>query len=93
MAKDLTPTYVISQEMDCSPAVRSAILKELELCRVMQNTILGEYLKRDKQMKRRKIFKKLIRQYKAVKEKQKSESKNNTLSKDLTSFSRSLPLL
>ena len=66
MGKNTSPCFVLSLELENNPLIFSVIEDELEICRVIYNTILGKYLKLEHQMKREKAYKKLIRQYKAV---------------------------
>jgi hypothetical protein len=54
----------------------STISDELEICRVMYNTILGRYLLVEKQMKRENVYKKLIRQWKGVQNKLQKDKEN-----------------
>ncbi|QKY69885.1 hypothetical protein [Lentibacillus sp. CBA3610] len=49
LAKRTSPTFVLTLELDHHPRMFSVITDELEICRVIYNTVLGEYLKRDKQ--------------------------------------------
>lgn len=82
MAKNQSPTFVLTQELEEQPLLFSIAKNELENCRVMYNTILGKYLKLEKQMKRQKQFKKLMRQYKGVQKKLEKDVKNEHLLKE-----------
>lgn len=64
MAKRRSPSFVLSLELKEDPMLFSIIVDNLEICRVMYNTILGKYLKLETQMKREKKYKKYIRQWK-----------------------------
>jgi len=64
MAKRRSPSFVPSLELKEDPMLFSIIVDNLEICRVMYNTILGKYLKLETQMKREKQYKKYIRQWK-----------------------------
>ena len=54
MAKRRSPSFVPSLELKEDPMLFSIIIDNLEICRVMYNTILGKYLKLETQMKREK---------------------------------------
>src|SRR5690625_2879296 len=54
MAKRRSPSFVLSLELKEDPMLFSIIVDNLEICRVMYNTILGKYLKLETQMKREK---------------------------------------
>ncbi|MBS4178442.1 hypothetical protein [Lederbergia citrea] len=79
MAKESSPSFVLSVEIERNPKMFSIISDELEICRVMYNTVLGQYLKREKQMKREKHYHKLIRQWKGVSKKLEKDQKNPLL--------------
>jgi hypothetical protein len=61
MAKAKTPSFIIDVEIKGKNRDIFMIESELEINRVIYNTSLGEYLKREKQMKRTKRYKKLVR--------------------------------
>ncbi|NGY77527.1 hypothetical protein F6Y02_17630 [Bacillus megaterium] len=82
MAKKQSPTFVLTQELKEHPLLFSVIEKELEICRVMYNAVLGNYLKLEKQMKREKQFKRLMRQYKGVQKKLEKDTKNKQLTEE-----------
>ena len=67
MAKSITPSFIIDVELKGMNRDLLMIESELEINRVIYNTSLGEYLKREKQMKRTKRYKKLIRISRAIK--------------------------
>ncbi|MBD1382469.1 transposase [Metabacillus arenae] len=79
MAKTTSPSFVLSLELAENPLMLCLASDELEICRVMYNTVLGTYLKREAQMKREKHYKKLIRHYKGVSKKLKSDKENKFL--------------
>lgn len=79
MAKQSSPSFVLTLELEKNPMLFSRIADELEICRVMYNTVLGNYLKLEKQMKRTKSYKKLIRQYKGISKKLIHDEENPTL--------------
>jgi hypothetical protein len=58
-----------------SSSTRSTIVKELECNRVIYNTALGQYLKREEQMKRTKKYKRIYSQLKAIKRKIESKKR------------------
>lgn len=66
MAKDTSPTFVLSLKLLIQKADAGLIEKENEINRVLYNTCLGELLKRETSMKRTKRFKKVLRQYRAI---------------------------
>jgi hypothetical protein len=67
MAKSKTPSFIIDVELKGMKRDFLMIESELEINRVIYNTSLGEFLKRDKQMKRTKRYKKLVRISRAIK--------------------------
>ncbi|MEH7272362.1 transposase [Neobacillus vireti] len=67
MAKVKTPSFIIDVEIKGKNRDFLNIESELEINRVIYNTSLGEYLKREKQMKRTKRYKKLVRISRAIK--------------------------
>ena len=67
MAKTKTPSFIIDVELKGKDRDFLKIESELEINRVIYNTALGEYLKREKQMKRTKRYKKLVRISRAIK--------------------------
>ncbi|WHZ01949.1 transposase [Neobacillus sp. YX16] len=67
MAKVRTPSFIIDVELKGQNRDFLMIESELEINRVIYNTSLGEYLKREKQMKRTKRYKKLVRISRAIK--------------------------
>ncbi|MED3650760.1 hypothetical protein [Heyndrickxia sporothermodurans] len=79
MAKTSSPSFVLSLELKKNPLLFSVAFDELEICRVIYNTVLGKYLKLEKQMKREKRYKKLIRQLKAVSKKLEKNEQNKAL--------------
>ena len=82
MAKRRSPSFVLSLELKEDPMLFSIIIDNLEICRVMYNTILGKYLKLETQMKREKQYKKYIRQWKALSRKLETDGGNTTLLAD-----------
>jgi len=82
MAKRRSPSFVLSLELKEEPMLFSIIVDNLEICRVMYNTILGKYLKLETQMKREKQYKKYIRQWKALSRKLETDGGNTTLLAD-----------
>ncbi|MEH7246919.1 hypothetical protein V7114_09080, partial [Neobacillus niacini] len=67
MAKVKTPSFIIDVELKGRNRDFLMIESELEVNRVIYNTSLGENLKREKQMKRTKRYKKLVRISRAIK--------------------------
>ncbi|MEH7493041.1 transposase [Neobacillus niacini] len=67
MAKAKAPSFIIDVEIKGKKRDFFLIESELEINRVIYNTSLGEYLKREKQMKRTKRYKKLVRISRAIK--------------------------
>ena len=67
MVKAKTPSFIIDVELKGTNRDLLMIDAELEVNRVIYNTSLGEYLKREKQMKRTKRYKKLVRISRAIK--------------------------
>ena len=67
MVKGNTPSFIIDVELKGKNIDLLMIESELEINRVIYNTSLGEYLKREKQMKRTKRYKKLVRIARAIK--------------------------
>lgn len=93
MVKRQSPTFVLTQELEEQPLLFSIIEKELEICRVMYNTILGNYLKLEKQMKREKQFKSLLRQYKGVQKKLEKDIENKQLIEEKKVLQQAFKLL
>lgn len=81
MARETTPSFIIEVEMVDPHRDFLVVETELEDNRVIYNTALGEYLKREEQMKRTKKYKKLVRVSSAIKEKltQSQKQKNKEL--------------
>ncbi|MCM3652568.1 transposase [Metabacillus litoralis] len=69
MAKETTPSFVLTLEMETNPSIISRIESDLEVSRVIYNSCLGELVKREKQMKRTKKYKKIRRCLRAVSKK------------------------
>lgn len=69
MAKAKTPSFVLTVEMITNESIQSKIESESEDNRVMYNTCLGELLKRERQMKRLKFYKKIKRCLRVVSKK------------------------
>jgi hypothetical protein len=67
MAKAKTPSFIIDVELKGKKRDFLNIESELEINRVIYNTALGEYLKREKQMKRTKRYKKFVHISRAIK--------------------------
>ena len=67
MAKGKTPSFIIDAELIGKNRDVLMIESEMEIHRVIYNTSLGEFLKREKQMKRTKRYKKLVRISRAIK--------------------------
>ncbi|MGM8364055.1 RNA-guided endonuclease TnpB family protein [Virgibacillus sp. W0181] len=82
MSKRRSPSFVLSLELRKDPALFSVIANNLEICRVMYNTVLGSYLKLETQMKRERKYKKYIRQWKAVSKKLEQDHENPSLIQD-----------
>lgn len=66
MTKAKTPSFVLTLEMDTKEMnnqqqIVKTITGESEINRQLYNACLGELLKREKQMKRRRLYKKLMR--------------------------------
>lgn len=61
MAKETTPSFVLTLEMKTNLSTIQDSERDLEISRVVYNSCLGELLKREKQMKRTKRYKKLKR--------------------------------
>ncbi|CAG9607617.1 hypothetical protein [Pseudoneobacillus rhizosphaerae] len=78
MARETTPSFIIEMEMLVSSSTRSTIVKELECNRVIYNTALGQYLKREEQMKRTKKYKRIYSQLKAINRKIESKKRDET---------------
>jgi chromosome segregation ATPase len=69
MAKETTPSFVLTLELETNPSIISSIESNLEVSRVIYNSCLGELVKREKQMKRTKKYKKVRRCLRAVSKK------------------------
>ena len=69
MAKAKTPSFVITIEMQTNDSVVKAIEDSLEIARVIYNSCLGELLKREKQMKRKKEYRRVKRCLRATSQK------------------------
>src|SRR5690625_2397006 len=82
MAKRRSPSFVLSLELKEDSMLFSIIVDNLEICRVMYNTILGKYLKLETQMKREKQYKKYSRQWKALSRKLETDGGNTILMAD-----------
>lgn len=67
MVKATTPSFIMDVELEGLHTDTSIIETELEMNRVIYNTALGEYLKREKQMKRTKRYQKFVRVSRAIK--------------------------
>lgn len=93
MAKQSSPSFVLTLELEKSPRLFSRISDELEICRVMYNSVLGHYLKREKQMKRTKTYKRLIREYKGVSKKLNHDEENPMLIQDKMRIQQQLKAL
>jgi hypothetical protein len=93
MVKKQSPTFVLTQELEEQPLLFFIAENELENCRVMYNTILDNYLKLEKQMKREKQFKKLMRQYKGVQKKLEKDTKNKQLVEEKKVLQQAFKLL
>ncbi|MFS0904309.1 RNA-guided endonuclease TnpB family protein [Priestia aryabhattai] len=93
MAKKQSPTFVLTQELKEHALLFSVIEKELEICRVMYNAVLGNYLKLEKQMKREKQFQRLMRQYKGVQKKLEKDTKNKQLTEEKRVLQQAFKLL
>ena len=65
--KAKTPSFIMDVELIGKNRDFLMVESELEINRVIYNTSLGEYLKREKQMKRTKRYKKLVRILGAIK--------------------------
>ncbi|MEH6992488.1 transposase [Neobacillus drentensis] len=66
MSKAKTPSFIIDVELNDKNRDFLMIESELEINRVIYNTSLGEFVKREKQMKRTKQYKKLVRIARAI---------------------------
>ena len=82
MAKAISPSFVLSLELKSNVLMFSVIEDELEICRVMYNTVLGTYLKLETQMKREKSYKKWIREYRFVSKKLERNPNDEVLVKE-----------
>ncbi|MBZ5751250.1 hypothetical protein [Metabacillus rhizolycopersici] len=69
MVKETAPSFVLTLEMETNPSIISSIGSDLEVSRVIYNSCLGELVKREKQMKRTKKYKKVRRCLRAVSKK------------------------
>ena len=69
MAKERTPSFVLTLEMQPTRSMISKIESDLEVSRVIYNSCLGELVTREKQMKRTKKYKKVKRCLSAVSKK------------------------
>lgn len=69
MAKAKTPSFVVTIEMQTNNSVVKAIEDSLEIARVIYNSCLGELLKREKQMKRTKEYRRMKRCLRAISQK------------------------
>ena len=69
MAKAKTPSFVITIEMQTNDYVIKAIEDSLEIARVIYNSCVGELLKREKQMKRTKEYRRMKRCLRAISQK------------------------
>ncbi len=67
MAKAKTPSFIIDVELKGKNRDFLMIESELEINRVIYNTSLGEFLKREEQMKRTKQYKQLVHIARAIK--------------------------
>ncbi|WP_257350670.1 hypothetical protein [Pseudalkalibacillus decolorationis] len=79
MAKGQSPSFVFTLELERHPRLFSILERELEVCRVIYNTVLGMYLKREHQYKREKAYKRCLRQLKGIRHKLGSDQDNPTL--------------
>ncbi|QKY71396.1 hypothetical protein [Lentibacillus sp. CBA3610] len=93
MAKTTSPTFVLTLELDYNTRMFAVITDELEICRVIYNTVLGEYLKREKQMKREKAYKRLIRQLHSVNKKLAKDDHDASLIHEKKMINQKLHLL
>lgn len=93
VAKAQSPSFVLSLGLAHHPRIFAVISDELEICRVIYNTILGQYLKLEEQMKREKQYKKLIRQYKGVSKKLQTDKDNPFLMNELKLIRQKLKAL
>ncbi|QKY70585.1 hypothetical protein [Lentibacillus sp. CBA3610] len=93
MTKTTSPTFVLTLELDYNTRMFAAITDELEICRVIYNTVLGEYLKREKQMKREKTYKRLIRQLHGVNKKLAKDDHDASLIDEKKMINQKLHLL
>ncbi|WP_257349784.1 hypothetical protein [Pseudalkalibacillus decolorationis] len=82
MAKGQSPSFVLTLELERNPLLFSILEKELEGCRVIYNTVLGIYLKREHQYKREKVYKRCIRQLKGIHQKLRLDEDNPTLKEE-----------
>ncbi|WP_059173465.1 hypothetical protein [Bacillus sp. FJAT-27445] len=83
MAIPRSPSFVLTLELDSHPGLFSAADKELEILRVIYNTVLGNYLKLENQMKRLKEYKRWIRQLHGIKGKLAFDEENPFLQNEL----------
>ncbi|RHW39033.1 hypothetical protein D1B31_13805 [Neobacillus notoginsengisoli] len=83
MAIPRSPSFVLTLELNSHPRMFSVADKELEILRVLYNTVLGNYLKLENQMKRLKEYKKWIRQLKGIKRKLARDEENPFLQNEL----------
>lgn len=71
MAKVVTPSFVLTMELDLkkinkSEQIIKIVTSESDINRQLYNSCLGELLKREKQMKRTKLYKKLVGQISGI---------------------------
>ncbi|RHW38005.1 hypothetical protein D1B31_14580 [Neobacillus notoginsengisoli] len=83
MAIPRSPCFVLTLELDSHHRLFSAADKELEILRVIYNTVLGNYLKLENQMKRQKEYKRWIRQLKGINRKLARDEENPFLQNEL----------
>ncbi len=82
VAKGQSPSFVFTLELEKNPRLFSNLEKELEVCRVIYNTVLGMYLKREQQFKREKVYKRCIRQLKGIHHKLRLDEDNLILKEE-----------
>ncbi|WP_257351001.1 hypothetical protein [Pseudalkalibacillus decolorationis] len=90
MAKGQSPSFVFTLELERDPRLFSILERELEVCRVIYNTVLGMYLKREHQYKREKAYKRCLRQLKGIRQKLGSDQYNPTLIEERKNVSMQL---
>jgi len=90
MALSCSPIFVLTLELESSPRLFSDASSELEILRVIYNTILGKYMKMEEQLKRLKEYKRYIRQLKGIRKKLAKEKETPFLINELKCLQQKL---